>query len=124
MRRIILLSSILLLSAVWAVAQYDPDTPSQSKTTSLQKTIVGCVDLDSNAGIGSYTLTDNGGTTYRLTGKSRDLKSHVGETVRVTGIVTPLVNEPGSMSEGTETRPTLSIVSIKRVSGVCSDTSY
>jgi hypothetical protein len=44
MRRTILLSSILLLSAVWAVAQYNSDSDNQNQTPSNKTTIEGCLE--------------------------------------------------------------------------------
>jgi hypothetical protein len=125
MRRIILLSCILVLSTAWAAVQYDPDAPSQSTTTAAPATMAveGCLELDPNGPIGTYMLTNYGGASYQLTGSAAKLKPHVGETVRVTGVVTPVVNVPGAMSEGTRTQPTLSVASIKRISGVCSDSN-
>lgn len=120
MRKIILLNLILLLSAVWAVAQYESDSGSESKVISRKMTIEGCL----NGAIGSYTLTDHSGASYQLTGDTEQLKAHVGGTMRVTGVVTPVVNVPGAMSAGTETQPTLSVISIKKVSAVCNNTNY
>jgi hypothetical protein len=85
---------------------------AQSNTT-----IEGCLD----GAIGNYTLTDRAGATYKLTGNAEQLNGHVGETVRVTGVVTSVVHVPGAMSEGTQTQPTLSVISLKKVSGVCND---
>jgi hypothetical protein len=119
MRRIILLSSILLLSAVWAVAQYGSSSENGTETISIERSVEGCLD----GAIGSYTLTDSAGASYRLTGDTEQLKPHVGETLKVTGMVTPIVHEPGAMSEGTETEPTLSIISFRRVSLLCGDTN-
>lgn len=120
MRRIYLLSSILLLSAVWAAAQYDSDSGSESTTASRKMTVEGCLD----GAIGNYILTDYAGVTYRITGNAERLKPHVGETIRVTGVVTPVVHVPGAMSEGIETQPTLSVLSFQRISAVCNDASY
>ena len=80
-------------------------------------TVVGCLD----GAIGSYTLTNQSGATYQLTGNTEPLKSHVGETIRVTGVITPIVNVPGAMSEGTQTQPSLSVNSFQRISQVCGD---
>lgn len=117
MRRIVLLNStvLLLLSAGWA-AQDGRDLNSENKNSS-RMTIEGCLD----GAIGNYTLTDNRGASYRLTGNPEQLKVHVGDTMRVTGVVTPVVNLPGAVSQGAETLPTLSIISLKQVSTVCSD---
>jgi hypothetical protein len=119
MRRIILLGSILLLSAVWAVAQNNSDSDSESRTTSSKVTVEGCLD----GAIGNYTLTDHAGASYRLTGNADTLKAHVGETMQVTGVVVPVGHVPGAMSEGTETQPTLSVISFNRISAVCGDTN-
>jgi hypothetical protein len=92
--------------------------PSMAQSTMQSNTTIeGCLD----GAIGSYTLTDRAGASYRLTGNTALLKIHVGETVRVTGRVTPVVHVPGAMNEGTETQPTLSVISLKRVSGICND---
>ena len=123
MRRIILLSSILLLSAAWTVAQSD-NSSSESGTNpsnpiSSRETVVGCLE----GAIGNFTLTNASEFTYQLTGNTEPLKAHVGETLRVTGIVTPIVNVPGAMSEGTKTEPSLSVIAFQRVSQVCGDTN-
>jgi hypothetical protein len=118
MRKIILLNAILLLSSVWASAQYDSD--SESRTASRKMMVEGCVE----GATGNYTLTDYAGTSYRLTGNPEDLKAYVGETVQVTGVVSAIVHVPGAMSEGSiETLPTLSATSLKRVSAICGDTN-
>lgn len=122
MRRALLLASILMLSPMWVLAQYgsnSEDTTSRS-TTARRMTIEGCLD----GAIGNYTLTDPAGTSYRLTGNPEKLKAYVGDTMRITGVVTPLAYVPGAMSEGTETQPTLSVISLKLVSAVCDNTSY
>jgi hypothetical protein len=116
MRRIVLMIAMFLLPAVWAVAQYDSG-PNSESTNSTKTIIEGCL----TGAIGNYTLTNFAGASYRLTGKTERLKAHVGETVRVTGVFTPVVYVPGSMSEGTETQPSLSVISFRRVSGVCTE---
>jgi hypothetical protein len=117
MRGIILLCSMILLSVAWSVAQQESDSDSDNGTTSRKVTVEGCLD----GAIGNYTLTDRAGASYQLTGNTEQLKAHVGETMRVTGVVTPIVHVPGAMSEGTETQPTLSVMVFKRTSGICSD---
>ncbi len=116
MRRIILLSTIVLLSAVLAVTQVNSNSARES-ATAPSTTIEGCLD----GAIGNYTLTDHSGASYRLIGNTEEFKAHVGETMRVTGLVKTVMNVPGAMSEGTETRPTFSVISFTRISGVCSE---
>ncbi len=119
MRRIVLLSAIMVLCAVWAMAQYNSDSNSESNTPATEMILVGCLD----GAIGNYTLTDAAGATYRLTGSTEQFRAHNDETVQVTAKVTPVVHVPGAMSEGLETQPTLSVTSVKRISGVCGDTN-
>lgn len=115
MRRIILLASMLLLSAVWTVAQYGSSSDSKTNTTSREMAVQGCL-----AGtVGRYTLTDFAGVSYQLTGNAEQLKSHVGETVLLTGEITPVIRVPRAMSESAETQPTLSVLSLRRISAVC-----
>jgi hypothetical protein len=99
---------IVLALSLPVMAQSNP----QSNTT-----IEGCLD----GAVGNYTLTDRAGATYKLTGNAKQLNAHVGETIQVTGVITPVVHVPGAMSEGTQTQPTLSVVSLKKISGVCND---
>jgi Protein of unknown function (DUF5818) len=120
MKRSFLLISILLLSAAWAVAQYGGGYNSQSSDSnrdSSQVTVLGCL---AEAG-GALTLTDQAGTTYQLTGKTEELSAHVGHTIRVTGASSLATHVPGSMSEGTEMQPTLSVASFKHVSSDCGE---
>ena len=122
MRRILLLTSILLLSATWAMAQYDSDPYSSegaSRSYAYRTTAEGCL----SGAVGNYTLTLPTGFIFQLTGHEAWMKQHVGETVRVAGIVQPVVRTPGSMSEGTETQPTMQVRALQRISGACSPTS-
>jgi hypothetical protein len=120
MKRIFLLNFILLLSSMWAVAQYDSDSGSGSDTASFKMIVEGCLE----GAAGNYTLTVPTGVSYLITGNTEELKAYVGSTMRLTGVVTPVVHVPGAMSEGTETQPTLSVTSVKRLSAICSDTNY
>lgn len=125
MKKILLLSSIFLLSAVWAVAQYDsqPSASSQSSSSDAgQTTLEGCLG-GSN---GSYSLTDKSGTTYQLTGDTGKLEHHVGHTMQVTGTASTgssTSNSSGSMSEAAEAQPTFNVISFKHIAASCtSDT--
>jgi hypothetical protein len=119
MRRIFLLSAMLVLSAAWTLAQHEYDsTPNSnvaSRTAAYRTTVEGCLDIQS----GNYILTLPSGSVFHLSGGKAQLTSHVGENVRITGVVTPVVNVPGATAEATETQPTLSVGSLMRVSGVC-----
>ena len=81
----------------------------------MNVTIVGCLAADE----GGYTLTDRSGAIYQLTGETGKLRAHVGHTMQVTGVSTSVMHQPGSMSEGMRTQPTLSVVSFKHVKADC-----
>ena len=121
MRRVVLLSLIFLVSTLWAVAQYDSADNEKSDTTPATNhvTIVGCLA----GGDGNFTLTDEAGAIYQLTGNTAKLSGHVGHTLRVTGVSTSVLHPPGSMSEGTERHPTLSVDSFKHIRSNCDETT-
>jgi len=83
--------AIMLLSAVWAVAQNSratsqtqPQSTQQTTTASGQdnETIEGCLSGSS----GRFTLTDSvTGKVYTLTGDVATLSDHAGQEVRLTG---------------------------------------
>lgn len=127
MKRILLLSSILLLSAVWAVAQYDNQSStssqsSQTSSTASETTIQGCL----SGANGNLSLTDKSGTTYQLTGDTAKLEKHVGHTVELTGTeVTSSAsnateNSSGAMSGSAEAQPMFNVTSFKHISSKCS----
>jgi hypothetical protein len=120
MKRLALLSSVLLLTAVWAVAQYNNQSGSQSSSDMSNTTIEGCL----SGSDGSYSLTDKSGTTYQLTGDTAKLQNHVGHTIQVTGTSasdpTMKGKQSGSMSSPSDTEPTFNVTSFKHVSNTCS----
>jgi hypothetical protein len=117
MKKIILLSCILLLSAVCTVAQNQSESGT-SATGTNKMTVEGCLS-ESN---GNYMLATKSGTTYQLTGDTASLQAHVGHTIQVTGTSTsgesPMAGNH-SMSKSADMQPTLSVASFKHVSGSC-----
>ena len=109
MRKTSLITAILLLSAVWAVAQTSPSSPqstmpgassqqptSPSTTSPSQQpatpdttqtstdsanSIEGCL----SGSAGNWTLTDQSGKTWQLAGDTSKLSDHVGHQVRISG---------------------------------------
>lgn len=128
MKKILLLSSILLLSAVWAVAQ----SSSQPSTTSSDlgnMTVEGCL----SGSVGNYSLTDKSGTTYQLTGDTARLENQVGHTIQVTGTSSDssaanAAKDPsGAMSGSTGSngaQTALNVTSFKHISANCMDSSH
>lgn len=119
MRKLALLGFVLLFWVSWTAAQTNA-APSSSMDGNIQETTIqGCLGISS----GIYTLTLPSGTVFHLTGNTALLKAHVGDTVQVRGVASPVMHVPGSMSEGTQSSPTLSVTSFQRISGTCEATS-
>jgi hypothetical protein len=122
MRKTSLITAILLLSAVWAVAQTSPGSSPQSTTpgassqqptspsstspsqqpaapdassTTTQTTTTQTTQTSSDSGnsiegclngsAGNWTLTDQSGKTWQLSGDTSKLSDHVGHQVRIMG---------------------------------------
>jgi hypothetical protein len=121
MRKLFLLSSILLLTAAFALAQYGSQSGSSPSSSNMnQTTIEGCLAGSD----GNYNLTDMSGRTYQLTGDTAKLQHHVGHTIRVTGTAASAGDmsgeQSGSMSAPSDSRPMFKVASFKHVSATCS----
>jgi hypothetical protein len=90
--------------------------PQGGTASGRTMTFQGCLS-ESN---GKFHLTDKMGTSYELTGKTANLKSHVGHTIAVTGKATASgENQPGAMSEQGGMEQTLQVSSFRHISGNC-----
>jgi hypothetical protein len=126
MRKTILLGSILLLSAVWALGQYDsPYNQSNGSQSSTDQTAIeGCL----SGSDGNYTLTDKSGTTYQLTGDTAKLGNHVGHDMQLTGTSSTSsasatdsnADQPSSISGSASSPQTFNVTSFKHISKNCS----
>lgn len=135
MRRLTFLS-VLLLGASWAITQDSTSprnpgssTPSQAAqdqgATSAggETTVQGCL----SGANGSYTLNDNSGNTYQLTGDTSKLAEHVGHEIKVTGISAASATSAGTSAATPATaeqsagasQQTLQISSVKHISKTC-----
>jgi ABC-type phosphate transport system substrate-binding protein len=132
MRRLLLLLSVLLLGACWAVAQ---DTANQTSASSSETsassgqssatangatTVEGCLAGSS----GNYTLSDKNGNTYQLTGDTAKLSEHVGHEVKVTGTSSSASASGDGAATGTTAQAganaqTLEVSSVKHISKTC-----
>lgn len=131
MRRLLLLLSVLLLGACWAVAQDSTSqTSSNSSETSASSgqtssatasgatTVQGCLSGSS----GNFTLTDKNGNAYQLTGDTAKLSEHVGHEVKVTGTSSSASTASGTASAtpgAAGNSQTLEVSSIKHISKTC-----
>lgn len=116
MRKIVVFTLVLLISAVWLQAQAAGQT---SGNTSNPNTIQGCLQYTD----GHYRLTHPDGTYHQLTGEANKLQKHVGHQVELTG--TPAVRtsdtsqQPGVESTVREV-PVFRVKSVKQVGDTCS----
>jgi hypothetical protein len=118
MRRLLLFLSVLLLGLSWAAAQ---DNASQTNSAGGETTVQGCLTSAS----GSFTLTDQNGTTYQLTGDTAKLSEHVGHEVKISG-ATSSASAPSSAgapgTAGGNSGQTLQVSSVKHLSKTCQST--
>jgi hypothetical protein len=120
MKKVYLITAVLLLSTAWVVAQTAPTSPSTSQTSpSTQQStppsqsvpdassqtaqtstdnssIEGCL----NGSAGSWTLTDSTGKTWQLAGDTSKLSDHVGHQVRISGSEGSASASPSSGAAG------------------------
>jgi len=133
--RHLLLISVLLLGASWAVAQSDStnaQSPAAQTSTRGQNDAVpassggntsvqGCLTRSN----GQFTLTGDDGSAYLLSGDAVTLSHHVGHEIKVTGSMSSSTdamqpqgggNQSGYM--GTSKRK-LEVTSVKHISKTC-----
>jgi hypothetical protein len=133
MRKLLLLLSVLLLGACWAVAQDSTSQPNSSSTdTSASSGQTGSTAAGSATSVegclsgssGNYTLSDKNGNTYQLTGDTAKLSEHVGHEVKVTGTSSSASTTGGGATAGTAGQAganaqTLEVSSVKHISKTC-----
>src|SRR6202166_3905108 len=133
MRKLLLLLSVLLLGACWAVAQdstsqqnsHSSDTSASSASSGQTgsaaagsaTSVQGCLSSSS----GNYTLSDKNGNTYQLTGDTAKLSEHVGHEVKVTGTSSSASTTGGGTTAGQAgaNAQTLEVSSVKHISKTC-----
>lgn len=169
MRKTSLITAILLLSAVWAVAQTSPSSSPQSTTpdassqqqpaspsstspsqqpavpdassTTTQTTTTQTTQTSSDSGnsiegclngsAGNWTLTDQSGKTYQLSGDTSKLSDHVGHQVRIMGTDNSSSASSGSTGSSPSSsatgagassgsQPTFTVQKVKMISSTCS----
>jgi len=124
MKRLLLLLSVLLVGTSWIVAQ-DSSTQNQNSdpvgqsTASGETTVQGCL----NGANGGFTLTDEQGNSYQLTGDTAKLSEHVGHQVKVTGTAesasSPHAGGTAARTSGDGASRTLQVNSVKHISKNC-----
>jgi hypothetical protein len=135
MRKLSLIAAVLLLASAWMLAQSSSQYPSSAPTSPQQAgqdatqtaqqagkdaaaaatTVEGCI----GGSAGSFTLTDNAGKVYQLSGDTSKLGDHVGHDVKVTGTVASAAGAAASSAAGAT--PTLTVKKVKLVSATCTN---
>ncbi len=152
MKKVLLSGLLLLVCSAWMAAQTSTSqsssnpsgtsassqtsdqssgtSGSMSGTSSSQTSIEGCL----SGSTGSYSLTDNSGTTYQLQGDDSKLSKHVGHEIQVKGSegsasASPSGASPSSSSStsssstGASAGKTFNVTSVKMISSTCSNKS-
>lgn len=118
--RNLLLLSVLLLGAFWAVAQ---NAPSQSPAgAGGETTVQGCL----SGSAGNFTLTDKNGNTFQLTGDAAKLSEHVGHEIAVTGTTSSASASPDAGADSSKggqasgsSQQAIEVSSVKHLSKTC-----
>jgi hypothetical protein len=94
-----------------------------SQTSANGDWIQGCL----NGSDGNYTLTDQSGNSYRLTGDTAKLSEHIGHEVKVSGTKSSATAtgasegnaSSSSMGQTGGSQQTIQVSSVKHVSKTC-----
>jgi hypothetical protein len=121
MRKTLLLTAVLALSAAWLPAQEGhPGKDSQVGASSGQQgTIQGCLQRTG----AYYTVRDQHGIMHRLGGDTAKLRDYVGHEVQITGTFSTRATDTtqqGAASTTTE-RPDFKVQDVKDISGSCTN---
>jgi hypothetical protein len=109
-RKTLMLTLVLMVSAVWLQAQ---DT---GKTSNLE-TIEGCLQHSE----GQYTLIDSTNTIHHLVGGAKLLTHHIGHQVEITGKpgVRTLDTTPAGGASAAVVQPVIEVKSVKHIAETC-----
>jgi hypothetical protein len=139
MRKMFLVTAMLLLCGAWMVAQtssYPHGGTSSSGNSAGQMGSSGASGTPGHMGAkmskiegclsgsaGNFTLTDKAGTTYRLEGDSAQLSKHVGQEVRIEGSTAGSSSAAGTSSSATSsssgTESSINVSRVHKVSSTC-----
>ena len=114
MQKTLLLTLVLLISAVWAQAQDAGQTMGKSSDLI---TVQGCLQVSN----GRYSLTESNGDVHQLTGAATKLSKHIGHEVEITG--TPRTRTASTTEQGVASSahvvPAIGVKSIKHIADTC-----
>jgi hypothetical protein len=146
------LLAVLLLSVVWGAAQTaSPATQTDTNTTtaspsattsttsnsgtkastssdaSMSQTNAGGDSVEGCLGgsDGNYTLTDQSGNSYRLTGDTAKLSEHIGHEVKVSGTksTATATGSSDTMGQTGGSQQAIQVTSVKHVAKTCQNSA-
>jgi hypothetical protein len=120
-RKILLLTLLLLMSALWLQAQEgDPGRDVWVPANTYPPTVQGCLRNSSLR----YMVVAQDGTIYNLTGSTARLRNYVGHEVEVTGkpTVRSFSTTEKDIASTVEEIPALDVKSVKELSKTCNPT--
>jgi len=90
---------------------------SMSETGTSANSVEGCL----SGSDGNYTLTDQTGTSYKLTGDTAKLSEHIGHEVKITGTKSPAsaTGASDTMGQTGGAQQSIEVTSVKHVSKTC-----
>ena len=114
------LALVFLLSAAYLQAQNPPPAgnPSDHPMSAHASTVRGCLQISD----GSFTLTENSGTTYEIQGDISMLAEHLGHEVQITGTTSTPSSDKGGSSGSTRSATGQRIIhlqDLKHISKSC-----
>jgi hypothetical protein len=119
MVRILMLASLLFMSALWLQAQEGHPGADiwQAPASTYPTTIDGCLRSSG----GHYTVTDKDGTIYDLKGNTARLSRYVGHEVEVTGkpTIRTIDTTMKDAASTVEELPALKVEGAKQLSEKC-----
>ena len=119
MRKILMLTLVLLISAVWLQAQ---DAGQSSAKTAGPTSLQGCLQYTN----GHYRLTEDNGTTHQLQSQANKLAKHVGHEVTITG--KPAIRTVGTTVQGAAStakeEQVFKVTDVKHVADTCTAAAH
>jgi len=111
-RKTLVFTLMLLISAVWLQAQAVGQTGSNSST------LQGCLQYTD----GHYRLVHSDGTMYQLSLEANKLHKLVGHEVEVTGMPGVRTSDTSQQGQGSSARevPVFKVKSVKSIADTCS----
>ncbi len=113
MRKTLVVTLVVLVSAMWLAAQ---DSGQMSKSSG-PTTIQGCLSYTD----GHYRLTDSSGNVYQLSNEANKLTHHVGHEIKVTGMpgVRTVDTTTQSAASSAKEQPVFKVKTVTHVADTC-----